>query len=175
MLRLADYETEIFKAEKAEFISSIKKDYTDFEAHIIKLKHLSSEQNAKNKSIIEEYKKELECKKNRKFQIRCIQIAKEILNEESIIEYRPPFLNGLELDAFFPKYRIPLKVQGPSIGFIAPAGVKISKNSKTSLIVIGKKDAYVKITESSFLKYGMMKNRKLLFPEESIKFRSLLK
>ncbi|RIA92507.1 hypothetical protein C1645_845670 [Glomus cerebriforme] len=65
-----------------------------------------------NKSIIEEYKKELECKKNRKFQTRCIQIAKEILNEESMIEYHPPFLNGLEFDAFFQKYRIALEVQG---------------------------------------------------------------
>src|SRR4051794_4914245 len=51
-------------------------------------------------------------KKNRKFQNRCIQIAKEILNEEPIIKYRPPFLNGLELDAFFQKYRIALEVQG---------------------------------------------------------------
>jgi uncharacterized membrane-anchored protein YhcB (DUF1043 family) len=101
----ADYETEIanLKAKKAEFINSIKKDYTDFEAHIVKLKHLSSElpdrlegieaiiieikaQNAKNKSIIEEYEMELECKKNRKFQTRCIQIAKKILNEEPIIK-----------------------------------------------------------------------------------------
>src|SRR2546429_848577 len=40
------------------------------------------------------------------------QIAKEILNEEPMIEYRPPFLDGLELDAFFPKYRIVLEVQG---------------------------------------------------------------
>ena len=29
-----------------------------------------------------------------------------------MIEYRPPFLNGLELDAFFQKYRIALEVQG---------------------------------------------------------------
>ncbi|CAI2175056.1 16945_t:CDS:2 [Funneliformis geosporum] len=42
----------------------------------------------------------------------CIQIAKKILNEEPMIEYRPPFLNGLELDAFFQKYRIGLEVQG---------------------------------------------------------------
>ena len=47
-----------------------------------------------------------------KFQTRCVQIAKEILNEEPIIEYRPPFLNGLELDAFFQKCRIGLEVQG---------------------------------------------------------------
>ncbi|RHZ71249.1 hypothetical protein Glove_261g53 [Diversispora epigaea] len=55
---------------------------------------------------------EKEIKKNRKFQTKCIQIIKEILNEEPIIEYRPSFLNGLELDAFFQKYRIALEVQG---------------------------------------------------------------
>ncbi|CAH1758013.1 415_t:CDS:1 [Entrophospora sp. SA101] len=51
-------------------------------------------------------------RKIRKFQTKCIQIAKEILNEEPIIEYRPSFLNGLELDAFFQKYQIVLEVQG---------------------------------------------------------------
>jgi G:T-mismatch repair DNA endonuclease (very short patch repair protein) len=34
-----------------------------------------------------------------------------------MIEYRPPFLNGLELDAFFQKYRISLEVQGGIISF----------------------------------------------------------
>ncbi|CAI2188648.1 1572_t:CDS:2, partial [Funneliformis geosporum] len=100
-----------------------------FEGYIVKLKHLSLQnpdnlesietlirdikaQNVRNKSIIEEYEKELESKKNRKFQTRCIQIVKEILNEKLIIEYRLPFLNGLELDVFFQKYRITLEVQG---------------------------------------------------------------
>ncbi|EXX75621.1 hypothetical protein GLOIN_2v1776048 [Rhizophagus irregularis DAOM 181602=DAOM 197198] len=66
---------------------------------------------AKLRHYIDELKKELESKKNRKFQTRCIQIAK-ILNEEPIIEYRPSFMQGLELDAFFQKYRIALEVQG---------------------------------------------------------------
>ncbi|CAG8641179.1 7232_t:CDS:1, partial [Diversispora eburnea] len=68
--------------------------------------------NAKIRPIIEEFAKKSESKKNRKVQNKCIQIAKEILNEELLIEYRPPFLNGLELNAFFQKYRIALKVQG---------------------------------------------------------------
>jgi hypothetical protein len=76
-------------------------------------------ENAKLKARIEELeryfnelKKESEIKKNRKFQTRCIQIAKEILNEEPMIEYRPSFMQGLELDAFFQKYQIALEVQG---------------------------------------------------------------
>ena len=52
---------------------------------------------------LEQDQSEREFKKNCKFQNRCIQIAKEILNEEPIIKYRPPFLNGLEFDAFFQK------------------------------------------------------------------------
>ncbi|CAG8668101.1 1802_t:CDS:1, partial [Paraglomus brasilianum] len=47
-----------------------------------------------------------------KFQTKCIQIAEKFLNEKPIIEYRPPFLKGLEFDAFFQKYQIALEVQG---------------------------------------------------------------
>ncbi|CAG8636692.1 5360_t:CDS:2 [Ambispora leptoticha] len=39
---------------------------------------------------------------------KCTQV---LLGEKPIIEYRPPFLNGLELDAFFQKYQIALEVQ----------------------------------------------------------------
>ena len=110
----------------------------------------------------------------RKFwQAILIQIAKEILNEVPIIKYHPPFLDGLELDAFFQKYRIALEVQGLSIGFIALAGIKMSKNSRTSLIVIGENDVFVKIMGFPFLKYGTMKNRKSLFLKGYKKLRSL--
>ena len=61
---------------------------------------------------LDKLEKESESKKNRKFQTRCIQIAKEILNEEPIIKYHSPFLNKLELDAFFQKCWIALEVQG---------------------------------------------------------------
>ena len=96
-------------------------------------------QNAKNKSIIEEYEKELESKKNRKFQTRCIQIAKEILHEEPIIEYHPPFLNGLE---FFQKHRIALEVQGAQHRFHNTSWYKDVKKLE-DIVNRGKKDAYV--------------------------------
>ncbi|CAG8613995.1 10644_t:CDS:2, partial [Ambispora gerdemannii] len=114
--------------------TKLRQDIGGHEARITKLEH-----------DIMVLKKELGFKKNRKFQTKCIQIAKEILNEEPIIEYRPPFMEGLELDAFFRSNRIALEVQGLNIGFITPAGIRIL------LIVIGKKDAYVKITEFFFL------------------------
>ncbi|CAG8815673.1 3604_t:CDS:2, partial [Racocetra fulgida] len=57
------------------------------------------------KRIIEEYIKN-------KTDIAKLKTAEKILNEELIIEYHPPFLNRLEFDAFFQKYRIALEVQG---------------------------------------------------------------
>src|SRR6266498_3711300 len=74
----------------------------------------------------------------------------------------------------FKNIKLHWKCKELSISFIAPAGIKMSKNSKTLLIVIGKNDVYVKIMEFSFLKYGMMKNRKLLFQKEYKKLRSSL-
>ncbi|UZO04616.1 uncharacterized protein OCT59_024991 [Rhizophagus irregularis] len=61
---------------------------------------------------IDELKKELESKKNRKFQEKCILIAQVLLGEEPIVEYRPSFMRGLELDAFFRHHRMALEVQG---------------------------------------------------------------
>ncbi|CAG8661206.1 5202_t:CDS:2, partial [Racocetra fulgida] len=69
-------------------------------------------ENTELRQDLDEFKKELESKKNCKFQEKCILIAQVLLGEKPIIEYRPPFLNGLELDAFFQKYQIALEVQG---------------------------------------------------------------
>ncbi|RHZ44890.1 hypothetical protein Glove_707g48 [Diversispora epigaea] len=68
-------------------------------------------ENAELKQNLDELKKELESKKNRKFQEKCILIT-QILNEEPVVEYRPSFMEGLELDAFFQSNRIALEVQG---------------------------------------------------------------
>ncbi len=113
------------KAENAKLLKQITEEYAKNKADIAKLKtglqypilfeHITvtilefEARNAKLKPIIEEFTKKSESchlvfvfdKKNRKFQTKCIQIAEKILNEKLIIEYRPPFLNGLEFDAFF--------------------------------------------------------------------------
>jgi hypothetical protein len=101
----------IMSSDLKVLITEIKQDQAEIEARILKLEQDQAEREARILKL-EQDQAEREAKKNRKFQTRCIQIAKEILNEEPIIEYRPPFLNGLELDAFFQKYRITLEVQG---------------------------------------------------------------
>src|SRR6266540_5160008 len=90
-------ELEAKKTDEKARLKALRQSFLELEARILKL---------------EQDQAEKEAKKNRKFQTRCIQIAKEILNEEPIIEYHPPFLNGLELDAFFQKHQIALEVQG---------------------------------------------------------------
>src|SRR5205809_4166353 len=72
------------------------------EARILKLEQDQAEREARILKL-KQGQVGREVKKNCKFQTRCIQIAKEILNEEPIIKYHPPFLNGLELDTFFQK------------------------------------------------------------------------
>jgi hypothetical protein len=159
--------------EKAEFkakIEELEKNRTDIVAENAEL----SSRVVKLEQDIVELKKELEPKKNRKFQEKCILVAQVLLGEEPIVEYRPHFLNGLELDAFFQNIELHWKCKGLSIGFIVPAGIKISKNLKILLIVIGKNDTYVKIMEFLSLKYGMTKNRKLLFLKGYEKLRNSL-
>ncbi|CAG8629024.1 9119_t:CDS:1 [Racocetra fulgida] len=134
-IKLKD-ETAKLKTENTKLLNQIIEKYAKNKADIVKLKTglrypilfecikmTILELEAKNailRPIIEEFAKKSEYshlvtvfdKKNRKFQAKCVQIAVDILNEKPIIEYRPPFLNGLELDAFFQKYQIALEVQG---------------------------------------------------------------
>ncbi|KAF0519123.1 uvr/rep helicase [Gigaspora margarita] len=96
-------------------IDELKNENIKIKTENTKLKHDKEEvetENIKLKQDLDEFKKELESKKNRKFQEKCILITQVLLGEKPIIEYRPPYLNGLELDAFFQKYRIALEVQG---------------------------------------------------------------
>ena len=95
-------------AELEAKIEELEKNRTDIIAENAELRSRV----VKLEQDIVELKKELEAKENRKFQEKCILIAQVLLGEEPIVEYRPPFLNGLELDAFFQKYQIALEVQG---------------------------------------------------------------
>ena len=115
---------------------------------------------------LEQDQSERESKKNCKFQNRCIQIAKEILNEEPMIEYRPPFLNGLELDAFFQKYQIALEVQGAQHRFHSTSWYKDVKKLEDIINRDRKKRC---ICQDN----GTMKNRKLLFLKGYKELRSL--
>ncbi|RIB01517.1 hypothetical protein C2G38_2050814 [Gigaspora rosea] len=134
-IKLKD-ETAKLKVENTKLLKQVIEKYAKNKVDIVKLKTglrypilferikttiLELEaRNAILRPIIEEFAKKSEYshlviafdKKNRKFQAKCIQIAEDILNEKPIIEYRPPFLNGMELDAFFQKYQIALEVQG---------------------------------------------------------------
>ncbi|RIA83752.1 hypothetical protein C1645_742832 [Glomus cerebriforme] len=56
--------------------------------------------------------------------------AKEVLNEEPIIKYHPPFLNRLKLDAVFQKYQIALEVQGAQHRFHSTSWYKDVKKLK---------------------------------------------
>ena len=124
------------KAEKAviedmyiELLEAIREEYTrrdaekaEFKARIEELEKIRTDTVSKNVELgarvvkleqdIDELKKGLESKKKRKFQEKCILIAQVLLGEEPIVEYRPSFMGGLELDAFFRHHRMALEVQG---------------------------------------------------------------
>ena len=124
------------KAEKAdiedmyiELLEAIREEYTrrdaekaEFKARIEELEKIRTDTVSKNAELgarvvkleqdIDELKKGLESKKKRKFQEKCILIAQVLLGEEPIVEYRPSFMGGLELDAFFRHHRMALEVQG---------------------------------------------------------------
>ena len=123
---------------------------------------------------LEQDQAEREAKKNRKFQTRCIQIAKEIiLNEEPMIEYLSSFLNGLELDAFFQKYRIALEVQGGQHRLHSTSWYKDVKKLE-DIVNHNQQKRCICQDKFFFLKYCMAKSRKSLFLKGYKKLRSLL-
>src|SRR6266540_2608100 len=66
------------------------------------------------------------------------------------------------------------RCRGLNIGFIALAGIRMLKNSKILLIIIGKKEPYVSLIEFIFLKYGMMRIQKSRFLRRYINLKSVL-
>ena len=148
-------------------IDELEKNRTDAVAENVELRVRV----VKLEQDIDELKKELESKKNRKFQEKCILIAQILLNEEPVVEYRPSFMEGLELDAFFRYNRIALEVQGAQHRFHSTSWLK---NSRILLTVIERKEPCVNLTGSIFLRYGMMRIQKSLFLRRYINLESLL-
>ncbi|CAG8600075.1 4901_t:CDS:2, partial [Diversispora eburnea] len=96
---------------------------------------------------LDEFKKEIESKKNCKFQAKCILIAQILLNEELIVEYHPSFMEGLEFDTFFQSNQITLEVQGAH----RTSWYKDVKKLEDVVNRDQNKDVYVKITEFFYL------------------------
>jgi len=130
---------------------------------------------AKLRRDIDELKKESESKKNRKFQTRCIQKAKEILNEEPMIEYRPPFLDGLELDAFFQKYRIALEVQGAQHRFHSTSWYKDVKKLEDIVNRDWKKRCICQDNGIFLLEVWYDQNPEIVIPERIRKIKELFR
>ncbi|RHZ80112.1 hypothetical protein Glove_139g275 [Diversispora epigaea] len=89
--------SETSESSQTKINSKLLEEITELKKENIKIKG----ENVELKQGIDELKKELEFKKNRKFQEKCILIARVLLGEEPVVEYRPSFMEGLELDAFF--------------------------------------------------------------------------
>ncbi|PKB97758.1 hypothetical protein RhiirA5_367318 [Rhizophagus irregularis] len=66
-------ELEAKKTDEKARLEALRQSFAELDARILKLEQDQAE------------------RENRKFQTRCIQIAKEILNEEPMIEYCSPF------------------------------------------------------------------------------------
>src|SRR5438067_243782 len=143
------------------------------EARILKLEQDQAERDARILKL-EQDQAEREVKKNRKFQTRCIQIAKEILNEEPIIEYRPPFLNGLELDAFFQKCRIALEVQGAQHRFHSTSWYKDVKKLEDIINRDRKKRCICQDNGISLLEVWYDEKPEIVIPERIRKIKEFV-
>ena len=119
----------IMSSDLKVLITELKQDQAEIEARILKLEQDQAEREARILKL-EQDQVERESKKN-----------KEILKEEPIIEYRPSFLNGLELDAFFQKYRIALEVQGAQHRFHSTSWYKDVKKLEDIVNHVRQKDA----------------------------------
>ncbi|GBB97561.1 hypothetical protein RclHR1_03000004 [Rhizophagus clarus] len=117
-------------------IEELEQENTELEARLMKMGQINKNMNLKLKYLMLKRIRVI----NSRVQTRCIQIAKEIHNEEPMIKYRFPFLNGLlELNAPIKNIKFYQRCKGLSIGFIASA----VKNLEISLIMI----AFVRIME----------------------------
>ncbi|CAG8650663.1 1806_t:CDS:1, partial [Diversispora eburnea] len=105
---------------------------------------------------------------------KCIQIAKEILNEEPIVEYRPSFLNGLELDAFFQKYQIALEIQGAQHRLHSTSWYKDVKKLEDIVNRDRKKRTLCQLNGIYLLEVWYDENPEITIPKKIYKFKECI-
>jgi len=160
-------------AEKAEFkarIEELEKNRTDTVAENAELRARV----VKLEQDIGELKKELESKKNRKFQEKCILIAQVLLGEEPIVEYRPSFMRGLELDAFFRHHRMALEVQGAQHRLHNTSWYKDVKKLEDIVDRDRKKSTLCQLNGIYLLEVWYDENPEITIPQKIYKFKECI-
>ncbi|CAG8645665.1 2027_t:CDS:1 [Racocetra fulgida] len=158
-------------------IDELKNENIKIKTENTKLKHDKEEveiENIKLKQDLDEFKKELESKKNRKFQEKCILITQILLNEEPIVEYRPSFMGGLELDAFFRINRIALEVQGAQHRFHSASWYKDVKKLEDIVDRDRKKRTLCQLNGIYLLEVWYDENPEITIPKKIYKFREFI-
>ena len=151
-------------------IDELEKNRTDAVAENVELRVRV----VKLEQDIDELKKELESKKNRKFQEKCILIAQILLNEEPVVEYRPSFMEGLELDAFFRYNRIALEVQGAQHRFHSTSWYKDVKKLEDIVNRDRKKRTLCQLNGIYLLEVWYDENPEITIPKKIYKFREFI-
>ncbi|CAG8462101.1 2037_t:CDS:2 [Ambispora leptoticha] len=114
----------------------------------------------------DELKKELESKKNRKFQEKCILIAQILLNEEPVVEYRP--------SAFFRSNRIALEVQEAQHRLHNTSWYKDVKKLEDIVNRDRKKRTLCQLNGIYLLEVWYDENLEVTIPKKIYKFRALI-
>ncbi|CAG8459036.1 4838_t:CDS:1 [Cetraspora pellucida] len=158
------------RAELKSRIDELEKNRTDTVAENAELR----DRVMKLEQDIDALKKELESKKNRKFQEKCILIAQILLNEEPVIEYRPSFMEGLELDPFFRHNRIALEVQGAQHQFHSTSWYKDVKKLEDIVDRDRKKRTLCQLNGIYLLEVWYDENPEITIPKKIYKFREFI-
>ncbi|CAG8456801.1 10682_t:CDS:2 [Ambispora leptoticha] len=105
---------------------------------------------------------------------KCILIAQILLNEEPVVEYRPSFMEGLELDAFFRSNRIALEVQGAQHRLHNTSWYKDVKKLEDIVNRDRKKRTLCQLNGIYLLEVWYDENPEVTIPKKIYKFREFI-
>ncbi|CAG8622319.1 4181_t:CDS:2, partial [Ambispora gerdemannii] len=100
--------------------------------------------------------------------------AQILLNEEPVVEYRPSFMEGLELDAFFRSNRIALEVQGAQHRLHNTSWYKDVKKLEDIVNRDRKKRILCQLNGIYLLEVWYDENPEVTIPKKIYKFRELI-